>query len=217
MFFQTFPKPERTSLVDKECIICFESLDNELDKIVELPCKCSNAVYHVDCIVRLLESGENKNLCPYCRAIFPNRNNNNNNNNPPQEVVRGPIPLDERKLAYIFIIHIFTNTLMNLISIGMLDDIYTNTIKNVVCKILIASFFSKVVFNAFLLFTLKYYRENLNSHISASYSLQTIIFVLLVCFLSSVRMNFRLGFLLANNLFFCIGDIFFRISIECCS
>lgn len=213
MFLQNFPKPERTSLVDKECIICFESLDMEIDKIVELPCKCSNAVYHVNCLVLHLESGETKNFCPHCRTTFPNGNNNNT----PQEVVRGPVPLDERKLAYIFIIHIFTNTLMNLISIGMLDDIYTNTIKNVVCKILIASFFSKVVFNAFLMFTLKYYRENLNSHISASYSLQTIIFVLLICFLSSVRMNFRLGFLLANNLFFCLGDLFFRISIECCS
>lgn len=209
MFLQSFPKPEMTSLANKECIICLESLDMELDKIVELPCKCSNSVYHISCILRHLESGENKNFCPHCRANFPDTH--------VREVVQERIPLDERKLAYIFIIHIFTNTLMNLISIGMLDDNYRDKIQNVVCKILIASFFSKVVFNAFLLFTLKYYRENLNSHISASYSLQTIIFVLMICFLSSVRMNFRLGFLLANNLFFCVGDLFFRISIECCS
>lgn len=209
MFLQSFPKPERSSLANKECIICLESLDMELDKIVELPCKCSNGVYHMSCIVRHLESGENKNFCPHCRANFPDTR--------AQDVAQEPIPLDERKLAYIFIIHIFTNTLMNLINVGMLDDIYRDKIQDVVCKILIASFFSKVVFNAFLLFSLKYYRENLNSHISASYSLQTIIFVLFICFLSSVRMNFRLGFLLANNLFFCVGDLFFRISIECCS
>ena len=209
MFLQSFPKPERTSLANKESIICLESLDMELDKIVELPSKCSNAVYHMSCIGRHLESGENKNFCPHCRIVFPDTR--------AQEVAQERIPLDERKLTYIFVIHIFTNTLMNLISIGMLDDIYRDKIQDIVCKILIASFFSKVVFNAFLLFSLKYYRENLNSHISASYSLQTIIFVLFICFLSSVRMNFRLGFLLANNLFFCIGDLFFRISIECCS
>lgn len=212
MFLQSFPKPDRTTLANKECIICFESIDMELDKIVELPCKCSNAVYHVACIVRMLESGENKNFCPHCRSNFPN-------NTPAREVAReaDAVPLDERRLAYIFIIHIFTNTLMNLINIGMLDDIYRDKLQNTVSKILIASFFAKIVFNAFLLFSLKYYRENLTSHLSASYSMQTIIFVLFICFLSSVKMSFRLGFLLANNLFFCIGDIFFRISIECCS
>jgi len=198
-------------LVDKECAICFESLDTDITNIVELPCKCSNSTYHIACIVRMLESGENKNLCPHCRTVFPINDAAANND------VQRDLPLDHRRFVYIFVIHIFSNTLMNLISIGVLKDDYKNKVNNVISKILIAAFFSKVVFNAFLLFTLKYYNDNLHCNLSASYSLQTIMLVLLICFVSSVKMTVDLGFLLANNLFFFLSDLSFRIFLEHCS
>jgi hypothetical protein len=60
---QKFEKPDTTILKDKDCLICLESLDDlESNKFVQLPCKCSNSTYHIDCIIQLLHSGVNKNF-----------------------------------------------------------------------------------------------------------------------------------------------------------
>ena len=53
-------KPDKDFIQDKECLICLESL--EINKIVKLPCECSNSVYHISCIIKLLQSGVNKNV-----------------------------------------------------------------------------------------------------------------------------------------------------------
>ena len=67
---QLYKKPDKDFLKDKDCLICFETIDLEAGKIVKLPCGCANSVYHISCIVRLLGSGENKNFCPHCRGKY---------------------------------------------------------------------------------------------------------------------------------------------------
>jgi hypothetical protein len=67
---QNFEKPATCFLKDKECLICLEPFDIESNIFVQLPCKCSNSVYHIDCILKLLHSGINKNFCPHCKTNY---------------------------------------------------------------------------------------------------------------------------------------------------
>ena len=65
---------DKTLIKDKECIICLESLSNDVESataiIIMLPCKCANSSYHIACIRQLLMSGQNKNFCPHCRTNY---------------------------------------------------------------------------------------------------------------------------------------------------
>jgi hypothetical protein len=67
---EKFEKPNKDFIKNKECLICLESIDIEAIKIVKLPCECSNSVYHITCIKRLLDSGQNKNFCPHCKTKY---------------------------------------------------------------------------------------------------------------------------------------------------
>ena len=67
---QNFEKPEPEFIKDKECLICLEPFDLEANKHVMLPCKCANSVYHIGYILLLLNSGQNKNFCPHCKANY---------------------------------------------------------------------------------------------------------------------------------------------------
>lgn len=67
---EKFEKPNKDFIKNKECLICLESIDIEANKIVKLPCKCSNSVYHIKCIKILLDSGQNKNFCPHCKTKY---------------------------------------------------------------------------------------------------------------------------------------------------
>jgi hypothetical protein len=69
-FLHSFEKPEQNFIKDKECLICLEPFDLEANQIVMLPCVCSNSVYHIDCILKLITSGEDKNFCPHCKRKY---------------------------------------------------------------------------------------------------------------------------------------------------
>jgi hypothetical protein len=69
-FLHSFEKPEQNFIKDKECLICLEPFDLEANEIVMLPCICSNSVYHIDCILKLINSGEDKNFCPHCKRKY---------------------------------------------------------------------------------------------------------------------------------------------------
>lgn len=208
MFLQSFEKPDKKSLEDKECLICLESLNVELELVVQLPCKCSSAVYHIDCIIRLLESGENKNFCPHCKTVYER----------PDPITQQQHPIDNRKYIYIFFIHILSNTIMNMINIGFTDDTdSTNAIRKLIAKIMIISYFCKILFNVILVYTLKVHPERVHSHLAASYSFQTILFILMICFYAFSKKTFRTTVILLNNIIFCFCDLMFRLSIECSS
>ena len=208
MFLQSFAKPNKTVFEEKECLICLESLNVELNKIVELPCKCSNSVYHIDCIVQLLESGQNKNFCPHCKTNYPTSLLSQN------EVVERQPP--ERKFVFIFIVHILSNTFMNLINVGLSKD-YQYVFADVTSKILMVSYFCKILLNVCLVCRLTNNRNRLMTHVGLSYIIQSLMFVLLVCLFSSVKFDYTSWMLLTNNVVFFLSDLAFRIWIEYCS
>lgn len=211
---QLYKKPEKDFLKDKECLICLETIDLEVAKIVKLPCGCSNSVYHVVCIAQLLSSGKNKNFCPHCKsnyeltlqqvvqpsnliAVQPNTENE-----------------QTRTLSYIILIHIFSNSIMNLINIGLSHD-YSKNDANIISKILQMSYFCKILVNVCIIINLKVNVKQINSHLSLSYIIQTVLFVLLICLLSMIEPNFNSIIMILNNVFFVITDLGFRIRIEC--
>jgi hypothetical protein len=205
MFLQSFAKPNKNVFEDKECLICLESLNVELIKIVELPCKCSNSVYHIDCIVRLLDSGQNKNFCPHCKTNYHIE---------PNQVVERQ-PHDNKKYVYIFIVHILLNSFMNMINLGLMDD-YRNVFTNVVSKILTVSYFCKILMNVCFVIARRDNNDRLRRYVGLSYIVQTVMLILLVCMLSSVEIGSNSVMLLANNVLFCLGELAFRIWIEYC-
>lgn len=211
---QLYKKPEKDFLKDKECLICLETIDLEVAKIVKLPCGCSNSVYHIVCIAQLLSLGKNKNFCPHCKsnyeltlqqvvqpsnliAVQPNTENE-----------------QTRTLSYIILIHIFSNSIMNLINIGLSHD-YSKNDANIISKILQISYFCKILVNVCIIINLKVNVKQINSHLSLSYIIQAVLFVLLICLLSMIETNFNSIIMLLNNVFFVITDLGFRIRIEC--
>ena len=125
---QNFEKPDHNFLKDKECLICLEVFDLESNKFVQLPCKCSNSTYHIDCIVKLINSGANKNFCPHCKSIYeippiPVAMNQI----VPYNVINiqlGPVINYERtkNFTHILVCHIISNSIMNIINIVVSRD-----------------------------------------------------------------------------------------------
>lgn len=209
MFLQSFEKPDKASLQDNECLICLESINVELNRVVQLPCKCSSAIYHIHCILRLLESGENKNFCPHCKTLYQQGGQ-------PVAIIQQQ-PVDTRKYIYIFFVHILSNTIMNMINIGFADDEYSDNITQALAKIMTISYFCKILFNTILVYTLKVHPERVHSHLAASYSFQIILFILMISFYSFSKKTFKTTIILLNNIIFCFCDLMFRLSIECSS
>ena len=211
---QLYKKPEKDFLKDKECLICLETIDLEVAKLVKLPCGCSNSVYHIVCIAKLLSSGKNKNFCPHCKSDYEITL---------QKVVQPLAPIvvqpntenqQTRRLSYIIIVHILTNSAMNIINIGMLRD-YSKNDANIISKILQISYFCKILVNVFIVINLKINIEKMNNHLYLSYIIQSVLFVLLICLLSIIKNDFISVLILLNNIFFIITDLGFRIRIEC--
>jgi hypothetical protein len=211
---QLYKKPDKDFLKDKECLICLETIDLEVAKIVKLPCGCSNSVYHIVCIAQLLSSGKNKNFCPHCKSNYELTL---------QQVVQHsnliavqPNTENERTrlLSYIILVHIFSNSIMNLINIGLSHD-YSKNDANIISKILQISYFCKILVNVCIIINLKVNVEQINSHLSLSYIIQAVLFVLLICLLSMIEHDFNSIIMLLNNVFFVITDLGFRIRIEC--
>ncbi len=216
MLLHTFEKPDKNRLKDQECLICLDSIDVEMNTIVQLPCKCSNAIYHISCIQRLLESGENKNFCPHCKTNY--------------EIINAEVQIVAerqqeqphlRKYIFIFLIHIFSNTIMNIINIGFLSEMPLRCVRScdvpiadIISKILLVFCFCKLLLNACFMFTLRDDCDRIKTHLCISYVFQTILFGLLICLLCSVKMNFISIVILSNNIIFYVCDFAFRISIE---
>ena len=122
---EKFEKPDASFLQEKECLICLEPFDLESNKIVQLPCKCSNSTYHIVCIIKLLHSGANKNFCPHCKSIYeiPLQQIQATGNqivpyivviNTPQQEIHNS---QMAHFKHILCVHIFSNSIMNFINI----------------------------------------------------------------------------------------------------
>ena len=218
---QNFKKPDKDFLKNKECLICLESVDIELlEKILKLPCNCNNSVYHINCIIRLLQSGINKNFCPHCKKEYniPLYNNQSNVSLVqvlPYEVANDEINNNIRniELFYIYIFHIITNSFLNLFNIGLSID-YKNKKENTFSEVLLVLFYMKLLLNCFIIIKVKKDETNIQKYLYYSYLFQILIFSLLVYFFNITHNDIKSLALLINNIFFCSGDLMFRLNIH---
>jgi hypothetical protein len=189
----------------QECAICLEELDLESNTTVGLPCKCAHSTYHKTCITQMLQSGENKNFCPHCKTPYPLSNT---------AIVVIPI-VGQRSspIMYVFFVHIFSNSMMNIISLSMIEE-YKENAANMLSKTVTILYFCKLVMNSCMVFVVKNDGEQINSNLAFSYTIQTMMFVLLISLLCAVKFNFNSGMLLFNNLGFSFVDLMFRIMVK---
>jgi len=205
IILQQFKKPDREFLREKECLICLETLDSEpITNLVMLPCECSNSTFHINCIRTMLETGENKNFCPHCKTVYQLQ----------QPVQPNLEDRRQKQYSYIMIIHILSNSMMNIINISIMDEYTDNIMSRIVSKLLLVFYFCKILINACILFYLKTDVDSLKSNLCVSYTIQTMMFVLLICLISSIENDFTSMILLSNNIVFNFSDLGFRITIE---
>lgn len=214
---QNFKKPDADFVKDKECLICLETIDIELNKIVQLPCKCSNSAYHILCIVNLLNSGENKNFCPHCKTNYGISLQNiqvqvANNQVLPYIVINTQFePIRDK---HILVCHIFSNSIMNFINICLskLCVDYEN-IEEI--QLLMLFCFGKLFFNYSILMYSKNNIEKTEISLICSYVFQSVLFGLLLYSLTKINNDYKTILLLFNNILFISLDFSFRAKSEC--
>jgi hypothetical protein len=96
--------------------------------------------------------------------------------------------------------------LLNIINISLSGE-HEGTLSNV----LLVFYFSKVVLNAFSVILAKTEIEKIETALFFSYAMQTIIFIMLVCLLATVRTDFYAIVTVVNNIIFGFTDIGVRI------
>jgi len=124
-----------------DCAICLEPLDiregyeyyeviRDESKIIRLPCKCASSFYHTACLLKMLDSGNEKNFCPCCRTkyffLFPRdrtREEREGEQNEEEQQAEQQVH-DERetaiqlfikkKLKFIFFLHMVSNSIQNI-------------------------------------------------------------------------------------------------------
>ena len=216
---QKFENPDDKFLKDKECLICLEPFDLESNKFVQLPCKCSSSVYHIDCIIKLINSGVNKNFCPHCKSVYeippiPVTMNQI----VPYNVVNIQLGIDlnyERikNFTHILVSHIISNSIMNVINICVARNaIETNGRPEL--QVLMLFYFCKLFFNYVILMYSKNNIERIEDCLVCSYVFQTVLFCFFVYALTKIKNDYNSAILIVNNVFFSLGDLTFRVIIE---
>jgi hypothetical protein len=209
---QNFEKPEQDFIKDKECLICLEPFDLELNQYVMLPCKCANSVYHIGCILLLLNSGQNKNFCPHCKTnynilmqnqILPNLTQMQEMQN-----------LQVTNFTHILMVHILSNSIMNIINIVVARTSLDMNVDEAL-QVLLMFYFCKLFFNYCILMYSKSHIEKIEDCLVFSYFYQIILFGLLIYSLTKMKTDINFIVLIINNVLLGFGDLTFRIIIEC--
>lgn len=217
---QRFIKPDKEFLKNKECLICLEPMDLEMNQIVKLPCGCANSAYHIPCIVKLLASGKNKNFCPHCKAeyIFLPQV-------VPLQVVPFPVvplpivplpvvPLPVVPLTHIMMVHLLSNTCMNIINIAVSRSCPKYNL-HAEFQVLMLFYFLKLFLNFCMLAYAKTDIEKIETTLVYSYVYQTVLFGFLIYILAKIKNDSFLTALWVNNLLFGMIDFAFRFVLEC--
>ena len=224
---QRFKKPEKEFLKEKECLICLEPMDIEMNRIemnriemnqiemnriemnqiVMLPCGCANSAYHIPCILQLLASGENKNFCPHCKTEY---------NLFLKPVVVQPViqPVNlSHQFTHILLVHLISNTLMNIINICVSRS-YPNYNREAEFQVLMLFYFLKLFINFSMLVYAKNDFERIETVLVYSYVYQTVLIGLLIYILAKIKNDSFMTALLVNNLLFGITDLAYRFVVE---
>ncbi len=205
---QNFEKPDIDFIKDKECLICLEPFDLEANQHVMLPCKCSNSTYHIGCIVLLLNSGQNKNFCPHCKTNYEILALNQT-----QVIVPLEQNLQVTNFTLILLIHILSNSIMNIANIVVSRNAVKTNI-NETLQVLLLFYFAKLFFNYCILMYSKNHIDRIEDCLVYSYTYQTVTFGFLIYALSKMKNDSNFVILISNNVFLSFGDLAFRIIIE---
>ena len=219
---QNFEKPDHIFLKDKECLICLESFDLESNKFIQFPCKCSNSVYHIDCILKLINSGANKNFCPHCKTNYEIPLQQQQIELIDQQTVSYRVintqieetqNLQIKKFSQILLFHILTNSIMNInnIIIARICAEYNGWRE---LQVLLLFYFCKLFFNYCILMYSKSNIDRIEDCLVYSYTYQMVLFGFLIYALSKMKNDNNFIILIANNVFLSFGDLAFRIIIE---
>jgi hypothetical protein len=153
-----------------------------------------------------LNSGKNKNFCPHCKANYELRIE-------PERVIQvDPEPTNDLKL--ILVIHILSNSIMNVANIS-LSDIVPNFDNYVELKVLLIFYYIKLFTNYFIIFYSKPHVEKIQAGLAFSYIFQIVLFVFLIYSLVKLNNMVFSVFFLMNNIFFIGVDLFVRLIVEC--
>ena len=212
---QQFEKPEPEFIKDKECLICLEPFDIEANQHVMLPCKCANSVYHIGCILLLLNSGQNKNFCPHCKAnyemLLPSHQLVNLTQI--QERAQQAQILQMSNFTHILVVHILSNSVMNIINIVVArDSVETNV--DEALQVLLLFYFVKIFFNYCILMYSRNNIDKIEECLIYSYTYQTVTFGILIYTLTKITNDYTSTILILNNVILSLSDLAFRIIIE---
>ena len=218
---QNFEKPDADFLKEKECLICLETFDLESNKnIVKLPCKCSNSAYHIDCIVKLLNSGENKNFCPHCKTKYehPLQIQIARYQVLPYNVLNIQLDLPDinpqlKNFTGILILHTLSNSFMNVINV-VISRSSPDYDSSVELQVLMILYFLKIFFNYAIFVYSKNNIEKIENSLLYSYTVQIVLFGLSIYTLTKINNNNRLITLTVINAIFGFGDFIYRKILE---
>jgi hypothetical protein len=201
-----FEKPDKSFMLDKECLICLESVDLELNEIVKLPCNCSNSVYHIICIENFLKSGNHNNFCPHCKTKYVIAL---------QEPIENYIVINRAndtyrliKIKEIILVHIVSNSIMNIINLLIIRN-DTNIEESI--QVLALFYLCKIFLNFCIFLFSKNNTEKIEDLLICSYTYQIILIGFLIYSLTKKNNNYNTILLIINNIFFSVADILFRI------
>jgi hypothetical protein len=223
--------PDKISISNKECLICLEELeipqtdiDIESNKInlIRLPCSCSSNIYHKECIKKMLKSGKNKNFCPHCKTKYqiPSRQVSAQVliqpiyvQLPNLELQRNEInELKFKTFRNIFLMHMTSNSFMNLINLAITYMHPQFNIK-LELKVLLLIYFIKLSFNFVTFVISKNNLDKIEISLYFSYIFQIVIFVFLIYSFTKIKDNYLIIWLL-NNIILSFGDLLYKIIWE---
>ena len=214
---QKFEKPDTDFLKDKECLICLEPMDLEMNQIVMLPCKCANSAYHIPCITKLLQSGENKNFCPHCKGKykieFQQMVAMQNNYLIRMEHANRIYELRISNFVKILVFHLVSNTTVNIIGIS-LSMSYPQYNNHVELNVLIFFYFFKLFLNYGLLMFSKHNIDRIENILWCSYIYNIVAFGFLLYSSGKLTKNNLYIILILNNVLFGLLDLAFRYVLE---
>ena len=210
---EKFEPPDKSFIEDKECLICLESFDLELNEIVKLPCKCTNSVYHIICIETFLKSGENKNFCPHCKTkyqiAFQQMASVQNNVEQANEIYE----LRIANFTKILLFHLLSNSIANIIGISVSMS-YPNYNKRPELNVLIFFYFFKLFSNYGILMFSKDNLDKIEILLAGSYLYKILVFGFLIYSSDKLTKNNLSIFLIMNTVLFGLFDLIVRYAME---
>jgi hypothetical protein len=207
---QDFKKPDRDFLKDKDCLICLETVDVEMNLIVALPCNCANSAYHITCITQMLQSGDNKNFCPHCKTAYlvplaPLI--------PSIEVAVDNQSFILKNYTHIIMFHLLSNTFLNFFNL-FLCKTHSAYNSSVELQALMPIYIFKLLCNSLYLILLINNVERIANMLIASYTFQIMLFGLMIFAFTQTENDINSGFMIMLNVVSGGADVLFRFIIE---